>query len=279
MWHHRLFNIIWIGQTFSGFLFFPFPLISMLSLKKTKTKKKYWVFFWRKRKKVTICICTSFSVHKDVNSWKPEKRADFTLESFGQLHGLHQLLCDVEGVEPTELLLPEELRGKQADNIGFSRDERMRGKDDVSSGWLQLLLRHISAALWFFRFCRRRAPRDGRRPTRRRRSGERTCRGWSTAFWGSVLTLLLGWLVTLVTGCLKMDAVCLTGSDVFRSGLPCRTPGWGAWGGRRSPRREPSGGNSTSLCLHSYELKEWNSSHVTDSSRAAMQLPSIRSSE
>lgn len=47
-----------------------------------------------------------------------------------------------------------------------------------------------------------------------------TCLGWSIAFWGSVLTLLLGWLVTLVTGCLKMEAVCLTGSDVLRSGLP-----------------------------------------------------------
>lgn len=32
--------------------------------------------------------------------------------------------------------------------------------------------------------------------------------------------MLLGWLVILVTGCLKMDAVCLTGSAVFRSGLP-----------------------------------------------------------
>lgn len=40
------------------------------------------------------------------------------------------------------------------------------------------------------------------------------------AFCGSVLTLLLGWLVTFVTGCLKMDAVCRTGRDVFRSGLP-----------------------------------------------------------
>lgn len=33
--------------------------------------------------------------------------------------------------------------------------------------------------------------------------------------------MLLGWLVILVTGCLKMDAVCLTGRAVFRSGLPC----------------------------------------------------------
>lgn len=49
-----------------------------------------------------------------------------------------------------------------------------------------------------------------------------TCRGCSTAFWGSLFTLLLGWLVILVTGCLKMDAVCLTGRAVFRSGLPCR---------------------------------------------------------
>lgn len=40
------------------------------------------------------------------------------------------------------------------------------------------------------------------------------------AFCGSVLTLLLGWLVTFVTGCLKMEAVCRTGRDVFRSGLP-----------------------------------------------------------
>lgn len=48
-----------------------------------------------------------------------------------------------------------------------------------------------------------------------------TCRGCSTAFWGSLFTLLLGWLVILVTGCLKMDAVCLTGRAVFRSGLPC----------------------------------------------------------
>lgn len=38
---------------------------------------------------------------------------------------------------------------------------------------------------------------------------------------GSLFTLLLGWLVILVTGCLKMDAVCLTGRAVFRSGLPC----------------------------------------------------------
>lgn len=34
--------------------------------------------------------------------------------------------------------------------------------------------------------------------------------------------MLLGWLVTLVTGCLKMEAVCLTGSDVFKSGLPLK---------------------------------------------------------
>lgn len=47
-----------------------------------------------------------------------------------------------------------------------------------------------------------------------------TCRGCSTAFCGSLFTLLLGWLVILVTGCLKMDAVCLTGRAVFRSGLP-----------------------------------------------------------
>jgi hypothetical protein len=33
--------------------------------------------------------------------------------------------------------------------------------------------------------------------------------------------LLLGWLVIFVTGCLKMDAVCRTGSAVFKSGLPC----------------------------------------------------------
>jgi len=46
-----------------------------------------------------------------------------------------------------------------------------------------------------------------------------TCFGWSTAFCGSVFTLLLGWFVTLVTGCLKMDAVCRTGSVVFKSGL------------------------------------------------------------
>lgn len=26
----------------------------------------------------------------------------------------------------------------------------------------------------------------------------------------------------MVTGCLKMEAVCLTGSDVFKSGLPCK---------------------------------------------------------
>lgn len=50
-----------------------------------------------------------------------------------------------------------------------------------------------------------------------------TCLGWSTAFCGSVLTLLLGWLVTFVTGCLKIDAVCRTGRDVFRSGFPYRT--------------------------------------------------------
>lgn len=33
--------------------------------------------------------------------------------------------------------------------------------------------------------------------------------------------MLLGWLVILVTGCLKMEAVCLTGRAVFKSGLPC----------------------------------------------------------
>lgn len=47
-----------------------------------------------------------------------------------------------------------------------------------------------------------------------------TCRGCSVARCGSVLTLLLGWLTTLVTGCLKMEAVCLMGSAVFRSGFP-----------------------------------------------------------
>lgn len=52
-----------------------------------------------------------------------------------------------------------------------------------------------------------------------------TCRGWSIAFCGSVFTLLLGWLVTLVTGCLKIDAVCRTGSVVFKSGLALRTDG------------------------------------------------------
>lgn len=50
-----------------------------------------------------------------------------------------------------------------------------------------------------------------------------TCLGWSTAFCGSVLTLLLGWLVTFVTGCLKIEAVCRTGRDVFRSGFPYTT--------------------------------------------------------
>lgn len=50
-----------------------------------------------------------------------------------------------------------------------------------------------------------------------------TCLGWSTAFCGSVFTLLLGWFVTLVTGCLKIDAVCRTGSVVFKSGLALRT--------------------------------------------------------
>lgn len=50
-----------------------------------------------------------------------------------------------------------------------------------------------------------------------------TCLGWSTAFCGSVLTLLLGWLVTFVTGCLKIEAVCRTGRDVFRSGFPYST--------------------------------------------------------
>ncbi len=49
---------------------------------------------------------------------------------------------------------------------------------------------------------------------------EVTCRGCSVALWRSVLTLLLGWLTTLVTGCLKMEAVCLMGSAVFRSGFP-----------------------------------------------------------
>lgn len=51
----------------------------------------------------------------------------------------------------------------------------------------------------------------------------RTCFGWSTAFCRSVFTLLLGWFVTLVTGCLKMDAVCRTGNVVFKSGLACKT--------------------------------------------------------
>lgn len=47
-----------------------------------------------------------------------------------------------------------------------------------------------------------------------------TCLGCSAPLCGSVFTLLPGWLVTLVTGCLKMDAVCLIGRAVFRSGLP-----------------------------------------------------------
>lgn len=58
------------------------------------------------------------------------------------------------------------------------------------------------------------------RPGAVRGAGGLTCRGCSTAFCGSLFTLLLGWLVILVTGCLKMDAVCLTGRAVFRSGLP-----------------------------------------------------------
>lgn len=49
---------------------------------------------------------------------------------------------------------------------------------------------------------------------------QKSWRGCSTAFCGSLFTLLLGWLVILVTGCLKMEAVCRTGSAVFRSGLP-----------------------------------------------------------
>lgn len=63
-------------------------------------------------------------------------------------------------------------------------------------------------------------------------SNRRTCLGWSTAFWGSVFTLLFGWLVTFVTGCLKMEAVCLTGSDVFKSGLPLKISNTekGGWG-------------------------------------------------
>lgn len=48
-----------------------------------------------------------------------------------------------------------------------------------------------------------------------------TCRGCSVTRCGSDRTLLLGWLVTLVTGCLKMEAVCLMGKVVFKSGFPC----------------------------------------------------------
>lgn len=59
-----------------------------------------------------------------------------------------------------------------------------------------------------------------------------TCLGWSTAFCGSLFTLLLGWLVIFVTGCLKMDAVCRTGSAVFRSGLP--------WGEKTLQRAAPT---------------------------------------
>lgn len=47
-----------------------------------------------------------------------------------------------------------------------------------------------------------------------------TWRGCSFIRCGSDFTLLLGWFVTLVTGCLKIDAVCLIGNVVFRSGLP-----------------------------------------------------------
>lgn len=47
-----------------------------------------------------------------------------------------------------------------------------------------------------------------------------TCRGCSIVFCRSDFTLFPGWLVTLVTGCLKMEAVCLMGRAVFRSGLP-----------------------------------------------------------
>lgn len=50
-----------------------------------------------------------------------------------------------------------------------------------------------------------------------------TCFGWSAAFCRSVFTLLLGWFVILVTGCLKMEAVWRTGNVVFRSGLAFRT--------------------------------------------------------
>lgn len=49
-----------------------------------------------------------------------------------------------------------------------------------------------------------------------------TWRGCSLRRCGSLRTLFPGWLVTLVTGCLKMDAVCRMGSVVFRSGLPWR---------------------------------------------------------
>lgn len=48
---------------------------------------------------------------------------------------------------------------------------------------------------------------------------QNSCLGWSTPLCKSVFTLLLGWFVTLVTGCLKMDAVCRTGSVVFKSGF------------------------------------------------------------
>lgn len=37
----------------------------------------------------------------------------FTLQPLGQLHGLHQLLCNVERVEAIQLLLPEQLRRKR----------------------------------------------------------------------------------------------------------------------------------------------------------------------
>lgn len=47
-----------------------------------------------------------------------------------------------------------------------------------------------------------------------------TCLGCSIARCRSVFTLFPGWLVTLVTGCLKMEAVCLMGRAVFRSGFP-----------------------------------------------------------
>lgn len=51
------------------------------------------------------------------------------MKSFGELHRLHQLFGDVEGVESAELLLPKQLRGKHVHNIvACGEMKRLKGK-------------------------------------------------------------------------------------------------------------------------------------------------------